>query len=78
MSEGSLRFCFSCRAMAVLVLAGGIALAVDSLGGTLEQIHYRSTVTAKAQPLMLFEPDRSRSTGSYAPHVNETDAHGEI
>ncbi len=78
MSEEPLRFCLTCRAMAVLVLAGGIALAVNGLGYTLEQVNTGSAIMVEAEPIMLFKPDQSRSTGSYAPHFIETDAHGEI
>ncbi|HMB12082.1 hypothetical protein [Saliniramus sp.] len=78
MSKEPLRFCLTCRAMAVLVLAGGIAIAANGLGGTLEQVNTGSAVMVEAEPIMLFEPDTSHSTGSYAPHFTETNTHGEI
>jgi len=78
MSEEPLRFCLTCRAAVVLVLAGGIALAANGLGYTLEQTNTGSAIMVEAEPIMLFETETSRSTGSYAPHFTETEAHGEI
>lgn len=82
MSDSPLRFCLTCRAMAVLVLAGGIALAFSGLGGTLEQKSPgAASVTANiadAEPILFFAPDERRPAGFAAPHFSEPGFYGEI
>lgn len=78
MSDEPLRFCLTCRAMAVLVLAGGIALAFNGLGGTLDQVNSSSATMVEAEPIMLIIPDERRPIGFDGPRVSETGAYGEI
>lgn len=78
MSEEPLRFCLTCRAMAILVLAGGIALAFNGLGGTLDQVNTSSAIMVEAEPIMLIAPDEHRPTGYDGPRFTETGNYGEI
>lgn len=82
MSDSPLRFCLTCRAMAVLVLAGGIALAFDGLSGMLEQKNASAaSITGSmtdAEPMLLFTPDQRRQSDFGAPRFTETGFYGEI
>lgn len=78
MSDTPLQFCVTCRALVVLVLAGGIALAFDGLGGTLEQKNATSANLAGAEPIMLFEPVEHQPVRYPGPLPGEFGIYGEI
>jgi hypothetical protein len=77
MSDAPFRYCLLCRAMAVLVLAGGIALAFDGLGGTLEQATSGPTVV-EAEPIMFITPDERATSDYAAPLLMQERHYGEI
>ncbi len=78
MTDAPFRYCFACRALAVIVLTAGIALAFESLESTIAQRAHLQQDIAMAQPIMLIEPTDAASSTYPAPRFLEARRHGEI
>lgn len=78
MTDAPFRYCFACRALAVIVLTAGIALAFESLGSTIAQRAHINQDIAMAQPIMLIEPAGLSPSSYKGPPLSDAASHGEI
>lgn len=78
MTDAPFRYCLACRALAVIVLTAGIALAFDGLGSTLERKSGIERDMAVASPIMLIEPTDTASSPYPGPSFPDAGPYGEI